>query len=98
LAVSAPALPGEHHQLDKLSGGQTSLDECLRKRAHQSGQRPRSSVVTKGESRVAGYHALSPHTIAPTIMPGRFRQNMPNPITVVLLGRLGSRRAGKGGE
>jgi predicted N-acetyltransferase YhbS len=44
--------------------------------------------VTCEGNRVAGYYALSSSCITPAIVPGRFRRNMPDPIPVVLLGRL----------
>jgi predicted N-acetyltransferase YhbS len=85
LALSAPALLGEHHELDKFDCGDASLDDWLKKRArvNQASGASRVFVTCEGNC-VAGYYALS----SSAITPGRFRRNMPNPIPVVLLGRL----------
>jgi GNAT superfamily N-acetyltransferase len=89
LALSAPALLGEHHELDKFDCGDASLDEWLKKRARANHAGGASRVfVTCEENRVAGYYALSSSAITSAITPGRFRRNMPNPIPVALLGRL----------
>ncbi len=37
---------------------------------------------------VVGYYALASGVVAVEAAPGRFRRNMPNPIPVVVLGRL----------
>lgn len=89
MALSAPVVLAEHHELDSFNSGEASLDEWLKKRAraNQSGGASRVFVACEG-SRVAGYYALSSSSIAPAIVPGRFRRNMPDPIPVVLLGRL----------
>jgi len=89
--LSAPALLAEHHELDEFNSGETSLDDWLKKRAraNQVGGASRVFVTCEGESnRVGGYYSLSSSSIVPEIVPGRFRRNMPDPIPVVLLGRL----------
>ena len=40
------------------------------------------------EKRVIGYYALAPGAVTLESAPGRFRQNMPNPIPVAVLARL----------
>lgn len=37
---------------------------------------------------VVGYYALASSAVTPSEAPGRFRRNMPDPIPVVVLGRL----------
>ncbi|MBV9266077.1 MAG: GNAT family N-acetyltransferase [Acidobacteriaceae bacterium] len=65
------------------------LDEWLKKRArpNQAGGASRVFVICE-RNRVVGYYALSSFCVTPAIVPGRFRRNMPDPIPVVLLGRL----------
>jgi GNAT superfamily N-acetyltransferase len=89
LALSAPTLLAEHHELDNFNSGEASLDEWLKKRAraNHTGGASRVFVVCE-EKRVAGYYSLSSSCITTAKAPGRFRRNMPDPIPVVLLGRL----------
>jgi predicted N-acetyltransferase YhbS len=47
----------------------------------------RTFVVCEG-SRVVGFHALASSAVVPAATPGRFRRNMPDPVPVVVLGRL----------
>ena len=39
-------------------------------------------------SKIAGYYALASSAVVPAAAPGRFRRNMPDPVPVVVLGRL----------
>lgn len=89
MALSAPVLLAEQHELASFQSGEALLDEWLQKRAraNQSSGASRVFVVCEG-SRVTGYYALSSCSIASAIVPGRFRRNTPHPIPVVLLGRL----------
>ena len=43
--------------------------------------------------KVAGYYALAAGAVVVAAAPGRFRRNMPDPIPVVVLGRLAVDRA-----
>jgi GNAT superfamily N-acetyltransferase len=88
LCLSAPDVLAEHHELNEFNSGEASLDDWLKKRAraNQIGGASRIFVTCEG-NRVAGYYSLS-SLITQTIVPGRFRRNMPDRIPVVLLGRL----------
>jgi GNAT superfamily N-acetyltransferase len=91
VSLSAPALLAEHHERDEFNSGEASLDDWLKKRARANQLSGASRVFVTCESetnRVAGYYSLSSSNIVPEIVPGRFRRNMPDPIPVVLLGRL----------
>ncbi len=48
----------------------------------------RTYVVCEGGNHVAGYYALAAGAIALVAAPGRLRRNMPDPLPVVVLGRL----------
>jgi predicted N-acetyltransferase YhbS len=87
--LSAPVLLAEHHVLDDFNSGVASLDEWLKKRARANlaGGASRVFVLCE-EARVAGYYALSSSAVMCATVPGRFKRNMPDPIPVVLLGRL----------
>lgn len=65
------------------------LDDWLRRRAraNQASGASRSFVVSAGTI-VVGYYALASGAVNAAASPGRFRRNMPEPIPVVVLGRL----------
>ncbi len=94
MALTAPALLADHHELESFDSGESSLDEWLkqRARANHAGGASRVFVTCEG-NRVAGYYALFASAVMAEMVPGRFRRNMPNPITVVLLGRLAIAKA-----
>ncbi|WHZ19222.1 MAG: acetyltransferase [Rhodanobacteraceae bacterium] len=54
---------------------------------NQAGGASRTFVVCEG-SRVVAYYALASSSVVVDAAPGRFRRNMPDPIPVVVLGRL----------
>jgi len=65
------------------------MDDWLRRRAraNQASGASRTYVVCE-DKRVVGYYALASGAIAQAGVPGKFRRNMPEPIPVVVLGRL----------
>lgn len=87
LAAPVPIAP--EHDLSAFECGQPSLDEWLKRRAlrnHQSGA-ARCFVVCSGAN-VVGYYSLSAGAIAHESAPKSMRRNMPDPLPVLLLGRL----------
>ncbi len=89
MSLSAPAPLAEHHELNAFNSGEGSLDDWLRKRARANQTSGASRVfVACEENRVVAYYALSSSSITSSAVPGRFKRNMPDPIPVVLLGRL----------
>jgi GNAT superfamily N-acetyltransferase len=96
----APAVALEDsHILDSFDCGVPELDNWLRgrARANQVSGASRTFVSCEG-SKVVGYYALASSALAVAIAPGKFRRNMPDPIPVIVLGRLAVDRAhaGKG--
>jgi predicted N-acetyltransferase YhbS len=89
MALSAPELLTEGHETAAFDSGEPSLDDWLRKRAlaNQASGASRTYVVCD-EKRVVGYYALASGAVISSGVPGRFKRNMPDPIPVVLLGRL----------
>jgi GNAT superfamily N-acetyltransferase len=67
-----------------------SLTRWLQKRAlvNASAGASRSYVVCEGPQRVIGYYALAAGSINGEAAPGRLRRNMPDPLPVIVLGRL----------
>jgi GNAT superfamily N-acetyltransferase len=89
VALSAPELLSDRHQLDSFSCGVPSLDDWLKRRAraNQVSGASRTFVACDG-GRVAGYYALASGAIGTAGASGRFRRNMPEPIPVAVLARL----------
>ena len=87
--LSGPELLASHHQIAAFDSGAPSLDDWLKRRALQNQISGASrTFVTCESGQVVGYYALSSSAVAPAAAPGRFRRNMPDPIPVVVLGRL----------
>jgi predicted N-acetyltransferase YhbS len=86
---SAPEPLAETHELAEFTSGVASLDDWLKRRArgNQASGATRTFVVAEGR-RVVAYFAIASGGIAVDSALGRFRRNMPDPIPVVLLGRL----------
>ncbi|TPN45900.1 MULTISPECIES: GNAT family N-acetyltransferase [unclassified Mesorhizobium] len=89
MSLSAPVPLADHHDLNDFSSGIPSLDDWLKKRAraNQAGGASRTYVTCMG-NRVVGYYAIASGGVRMVEAPGRFRRNMPDPIPVVVLGRL----------
>ena len=82
-------LRGEH-RADDFSCGEPVLDEWLRRRAmtNQLTGASRTFVVVDSEQRVRGYYALAAGAVALQSATGSVRRNMPDPVPVMVLGRL----------
>jgi GNAT superfamily N-acetyltransferase len=87
--IDALELFGAHHDAADFDCGQPSLNDWLRKRAlaNQTNGASRTYAACKG-GRVIGYHALAASSLSPHEATGRIRRNMPDPIPVIVLGRL----------
>ena len=95
--LTAPEPLGAHHTLDHFDSGVFSLDAWLKRRAmaNQASGASRTYVVAD-DSLVVGYYALASHAVAAVAATGRVRRNMPDPIPVVVLGRLAIARTHQG--
>jgi GNAT superfamily N-acetyltransferase len=89
MTLSAPEPLADQHQTADFSCGVPSLDEWLKRRArgNQASGASRTYVVCEGDQVVA-YFALAAGSVDVANAPGRFRRNMPDPVPVVILGRL----------
>ncbi len=97
MRLGAPAPLLAEHDLESFSCGQASLDEWLRRRAlpNQKAGASRTYVVAEGE-RVVAYYALASGALACVEATGKLRRNMPDPIPMVILGRLAIDRSHQG--
>jgi hypothetical protein len=89
MKLSAPEPLAQHHRISGFDSGVPSLDDWLKRRAlaNQVSGASRTFVVCQ-DTQVVGYYALASSAVHTEIAPGRFRRNMPEPIPVVVLGRL----------
>jgi GNAT superfamily N-acetyltransferase len=87
--IRAPEPLAAHHELDSFECGTAALDEWLKRRAwrNEAEGASRTFVLCVGW-RVIGYYSLAAGSVLHTIATGKARRNMPDPVPVVLLGRL----------
>lgn len=89
LKLSAPTPITPQHDVSDFTCGEASLDHWLKKRAlkNQSSGASRCFVVCN-DNKVIGYYCLSAGAISHESSPKAMRRNMPDPLPVILLGRL----------
>ncbi len=99
MRFSAPVPLSAQHQAEEFSCGTESLDTWLKRRAlkNQVQGASRTYVVCQGDQVIA-YYAIASGAVMCNDATGRLRRNMPDPIPVVVLGRLAvdSRLHGQG--
>jgi len=89
LDFAPPAPITADHDLANFDSGEWSLNEWLKKRAfknHASGAS--RCFVLCGGAAVISYYSLSAGAISHAAAPKAMRRNMPDPLPVLLLGRL----------
>lgn len=85
-----PPVPlSSQHDFDQFDSGEPSLDNWLKKRAlkNQLSGASRCFVLCD-QQRVIGYYSLSAGAISHENAPKSMRRNMPDPLPILLLGRL----------
>jgi GNAT superfamily N-acetyltransferase len=87
--IGAPQRLSSGQELDQFDSGEPALDDWLRRRAlrNEESGASRTYVVCTG-ARVVGYYSLAVGAVANEQSPGRIRRNMPDPVPVMVLGRL----------
>lgn len=99
-AADAPTAPeplAVGHDLDAFASGVEPLDEWLKRRARRNEADGASrTFVCCVNRRVVGYYSLSAGSVLHEAATGRVRRNMPDPVPVVLLGRLAVDKAWQG--
>lgn len=89
MTISAPEPLAVHHDVEPFNSGVASLDHWLKQHALKNQTTGASrTFVACSEERVVAYYALACSAITISAARGRFRRNMPDPIPVVVLGRL----------
>lgn len=89
ILITAPENLTAGHDLRQFCCGEPSLDQWLKTRALQNEKNgaSRTNVVCSG-GYVIGFYALAAGAVAHAIAPTRIKRNMPDPVPVMLIGRL----------
>ena len=87
--LSAPQPLADHHHIADFDSDEPSLDHWLKRRAakNQTNGSSRTYVVCEGET-VIGYYCLAAGAIGHTEAPPQMKRNRPDPVPVLLMGRL----------
>lgn len=95
--VTAPEKLTAKHDVSAFSSGEPSLDDWLKRRAlvNEASGASRTYVVSSG-GRVIAYYALANGAVAHDDVTGRVRRNMPDPVPVMVIGRLAVDQAYQG--
>jgi GNAT superfamily N-acetyltransferase len=96
--LSAPQALSEAHVLGGFACGEAALDDWLQRRAlsNQFTGASRTFVVIDDAHRVHGFYALAAGAVAHQLATGPVRRNMPDPVPVLVLGRLAVDRNAQG--
>jgi len=87
--IAGPYPLSAHHRLDNFQSGEPALDDWLKRRAvkNQTTGSSRTYVICKDDY-VIGYYCLAAGALGHAEAPGAMRRNRPDPIPVLVLGRL----------
>ena len=87
--LSAPTPLLATHVTDEFDCGEPALNDWLRKRAlkNENSGASRTFVVCQ-DNHVMGYYVLATGSVMHKQAPSKVRRNMPDPVPVMILGRL----------
>ncbi|MFE8149343.1 GNAT family N-acetyltransferase [Brenneria goodwinii] len=91
MGITAPELLSAQHITTDFSCSESSLDEWLKRKAlkNQTSGASRTFVVCDADNQhVVGFYALATGSVQRQSAPGAIRRNMPDPVPVLVLGRL----------
>jgi GNAT superfamily N-acetyltransferase len=90
-SLRAPEPISATHDLSDFRSGESALDDWLRRRAMRneaSGGSRTYVVCEKSGDRVVACYCLAAGAVAHAVAPGKVRRNMPEPVPVLVIGRL----------
>lgn len=97
MPLTGPEPLAARHVLTGFDSGQRTLDSWLISRALKNERAGASrTYVVCDEGRVVAYYCLSAGSVGRAAVPGRLRRNMPDPVPVMLMGRLAVARSHQG--
>lgn len=96
--MTPPETLSAAHDLEHFDCGFPELNRWLNKHAlqNQISGASQTFVVCQEEKRVIGYYCISSGAVAVKEVSGRLRRNMPDPVPVVVMGRLAVNRSAQG--
>lgn len=87
--LSKPERLKPEHDISEFNSGQESLDHWLRYKALHNDQADASrTYVVCEDNQVIAYYCLSTGSVSRSDVTGKLRRNMPDPLPVMILGRL----------
>ncbi|MDB9311835.1 GNAT family N-acetyltransferase [Spirulina sp. CS-785/01] len=87
--LSSPETLNASHQVELFNSGNNQLDNWLKNRALKNQQEGASrTYVVCVENLVVGYYCLANGAVTRSQATGKARRNMPDPIPVIVIGRL----------
>ncbi len=88
--IGSPEHLDAGHDVSAFRSGVGTLDDWLKRRAltNERSGASRTYVVCAANKKVVGYYALANGAVAVEAATGRTRRNMPDPVPVMVLGRL----------
>ncbi len=87
--ITPPEKLKPHHNFKTFDSGKSVLDEWLQKRALRNEETGASrTYVVCIRKQVVGFYALAVGSIESIKAPGKIKRNMPDPIPVMIMGRL----------
>jgi predicted N-acetyltransferase YhbS len=99
MRLAEPQPLASHHRIEGFDSGTPSLDQWLKQRARKNQVMGASRTFVVCDSNVVvGFYCLSTSGLVHGRATGKLRRNMPDPIPVVVMGRLAidARYQGKG--
>lgn len=98
LTLSAPQPLAAMHQLNDFDCGEPTLNDWLKRcaMANQLSGASRTFVVVDEENFVRGFYAMAAGAVTHQLATNTVRRNMPDPIPVMVLGRLAVDRRAQG--
>lgn len=90
LKLRPPELLTSSHQIEHFCSGENVLDDWLKRRAlaNQQSGASRTFVVADQDGAVVGFYALAAGAVSHQLASANVRRNMPDPVPVLVLGRL----------
>jgi len=91
MGITTPEPISPNHNFANFTCGKSVLDNWLIKKAlkNQTDGSSRTFVVMDSDiDQVVGYYCISTGSVSHELAPGNVRRNMPDPIPIILLGRL----------
>ena len=92
--IRAPEKLRADHDVSRFTSGESELDDWLNRQAsgNEAAGASRTYVVTVDPGVVVGYYTLANGAVQRADATGKVRRNMPQPVPVMLLGRLAVHR------